>query len=70
VDLTIAKEWKFRERYFAQFRAEFSNIFNWINYAGVTEDPETGSGNTGTPFGCTCSTPDLASARVSLRGRF
>jgi hypothetical protein len=60
VDLNIAKEWKFKEKYSAQFRAEFFNIFNWTNYGGITDDPEGGAGSTGTGFGCVCSTPDVA----------
>ena len=35
VDLSIAKIWKFRERYSAQFRAEFFNLFNHTDLLGV-----------------------------------
>jgi hypothetical protein len=55
VDLSISKDWKFKERFGAQFRAEFFNILNRADYAvpGVT-DPEKGS------FGQSSATPDTA----------
>ena len=59
VDMSIAKVWKFRERYTAQFRAEFFNIFNRTNYgapAANQYDPGAGSSQ----FGCACATPDVA----------
>ena len=54
VDLSIAKIWKFRERYSAQFRAEFFNLFNHTDLLGVpgNTNPEKAQ------FGCACSTPD------------
>jgi hypothetical protein len=54
-DLSISKDWKFRERFGAQFRAEFFNILNRVDYAvpNVT-DPEKGS------FGQSSQTPDTA----------
>jgi hypothetical protein len=64
VDFTIAKNWKFRERFGAQFRAEFFNIFNHPNFANpfggqngyAHNDPSAGG------FGCGCATPDVAAA--------
>ena len=56
-DFSVAKIWKFKERYSAQFRAEFFNIFNRGDFIQVpaTTDPSKGSkGN----FGCSCTTPD------------
>lgn len=62
VDMSIAKNWKFRERYSAEFRVEFFNLFNRADFgssAGVGGpvglDPSTGSGG---QFGCSCTTPD------------
>ena len=54
-DLSISKDWKFKERFGAQFRAEFFNILNRVDYAipNVT-DPEKGS------FGQSSQTPDTA----------
>lgn len=62
VDMSIAKTWKFRERYSAQFRAEFFNIFNWTNYGAPTNggNPNQTDPGAGQQFGCTCSTPDVA----------
>jgi hypothetical protein len=59
VDFSVAKDWKFfKERYDVQFRAEFFNVFNWVNIAGpATTDPSSGAGG---QFGCGCSTPDVA----------
>jgi hypothetical protein len=64
VDLSIAKNWKLKEHFHAQFRAEFFNIFNHPNFANpfggqngfAHNDPSTGS------FGCGCATPDVAAA--------
>jgi hypothetical protein len=62
VDLSIAKEWKFKERLTVQFRAEFFNLFNRADFTipdstgsgGV--DPNSGSGGN---FGCSCTTADV-----------
>ena len=60
VDMSLAKIWKFRERYSAQFRAEFFNLFNKANYAPTptSTNPAAGAGG---QFGCSCSTPDTNS---------
>jgi hypothetical protein len=53
VDLSIGKNWKFKERYSADFRAEFFNLFNRADYAQPSAtDPSSA------PFGCSCQTPD------------
>jgi len=56
VDLSVSKIWKFKERYSAQFRAEFFNFFNRADYAPVpaATDPNKNQ------FGCSCSTPDTS----------
>jgi hypothetical protein len=67
VDLSITKNFKFSERYNAQFRAEMFNVFNHPNFAnpyggtngygiGATADPSAPG-----LFGCGCATPDAAS---------
>ena len=64
VDFSLAKNWHFGERFRAQFRAEFFNIFNHPNlanpYGGQNgfgfNDPSVGG------FGCGCATPDVAAA--------
>jgi Carboxypeptidase regulatory-like domain/TonB dependent receptor-like, beta-barrel len=67
VDFSVTKNFKFTERFAAQFRAEFFNLFNHPNFAnpyggtngyglGAFADPsQPGS------FGCGCATPDAAS---------
>jgi hypothetical protein len=64
VDFSIAKNWHFGDRFRAQFRAEFFNIFNHPNFANPYggqngfgfNDPSAGG------FGCGCATPDVAAA--------
>jgi hypothetical protein len=64
VDFSVAKNFKWGERFGAQFRAEFFNIFNHPNFANpfggqngwAHNDPSTGS------FGCSCATPDVAAS--------
>jgi len=64
VDLSIAKDWKFRERYSAQFRAEFFNIFNWADFANPsTVNPESGLG-----FGQSTATPNNANPVLGSGG--
>jgi hypothetical protein len=64
VDFSVAKNWHFTERFHAQFRAEFFNIFNHPNLA----NPYGGQNGFGfndpsvQPFGCACATPDVAAA--------
>jgi hypothetical protein len=63
-DFSVSKEWKFKERYSAQFRAEFFNIFNWTNFGPPpTLDPGAGVGG---QFGCSCATPDVAGSNPVL----
>jgi Carboxypeptidase regulatory-like domain/TonB dependent receptor len=66
LDMSVTKDWKFGERFKAQFRAEFFNVLNHPSFAnpyggtsgygpGAFDDPSsTGS------FGCGCATPDQA----------
>jgi hypothetical protein len=59
VDMSIGKEWKFKERYSAQFRAEFFNLFNRADFGlpgtgSTTLDPGSNS-----QFSCSCATPDV-----------
>ena len=72
LDLSVAKTFKFGERFSAQFRAEAFNILNHTNFAnpwggtsgyggGATADPSAPG-----LFGCGCATPDVASANPVL----
>jgi hypothetical protein len=63
VDFSVFKEFRFKERYGAQFRAEFFNVFNHPTVAnpygsaagfGGGNDPSAPS-----TFGCGCQTPDV-----------
>ena len=68
VDLSVFKNFTFKERYTAQFRAEFFNIFNHpiiSNPYGASNGWGGATGGTngmGSPqlFGCGCATPDVA----------
>jgi len=64
VDFSVFKIFTFKERYSAQFRVEFFNMFNHpmvanpygsANGYGVGNDPSLGTG-----FGCGCATSDVA----------
>ena len=64
VDFSVFKIFTFKERYSAQFRVEFFNLFNHpmvanpygsANGYGVGNDPSLGTG-----FGCGCATSDVA----------
>jgi hypothetical protein len=63
-DFSVFKNWKFKERLTAQFRAEFFNILNHPIYANPssvgTNDPSSSG------FGCACETPDVASTNPVL----
>ncbi len=71
LDLSVSKNWKFKERFGAQFRAETFNVLNHPNFAnpwggtagigvGANSDPSAG------PFGCGCATPDVAAVNPVL----
>jgi hypothetical protein len=58
VDMSISKNWHFGERYSAQFRAEFFNVFNRTDIATPTSsalDPNSGVAKL---FGYANNTPD------------
>jgi Carboxypeptidase regulatory-like domain len=70
LDLSVFKTFSWRERYTAQFRVEFFNLFNKplaanpygsSNGYGVGNDLSAGAG-----FGCGCATPDVAAGNPSL----
>jgi hypothetical protein len=59
VDMSVAKEWKFKERYSAQFRAEFFNLFNRADF-GLPGTGSTGlDPGSNQQFSCSCATPDV-----------
>jgi hypothetical protein len=70
VDFSVFKIFTFRERYSAQFRVEFFNLFNHPTSAnpygssngyGVGNDLSSGTG-----FGCGCATPDVAAGSPQI----
>ena len=70
VDFSVFKEFKFKERYGAQFRAEFFNLFNHPTVANPYGSAAGfGGGNdpsAGTTFGCGCQTPDVGAGNPLL----
>jgi hypothetical protein len=67
LDFSVAKEFVFRVRFKAQFRAEFFNVLNhphWTNPAGgpggAIQDPNT------QPYGYVGVTPDVYSSNPQL----
>ena len=69
VDFSVTKNWRFREAFSAQFRAEFFNLFNHPRFANpeggpngyANNDPSAGFG-----MGCGCVTPDVAGSNPVL----
>ena len=66
VDFSVAKTWKFKERYSAQFRAEFFNVFNHADYQSpfpaLSTDPSKRIG-VGTIRLLLQNTPDAGTAQ-------
>ena len=60
VDFSVSKDWRFKERFGVQFRAELFNIFNFTNFAGPATDPSSGS------LGLITQTPDVANQNPVL----
>jgi hypothetical protein len=58
-DFSVSKNWKFKERLTAQFRAEFFNILNRTAYAVPTLNP-----NSPANFGLVAATPNTGSPAV------
>ena len=67
-DLSVMKDWKFRERLTAQFRAEFFNVLNHPNFANPFGPAGAGfnDASAGSNFGCGCLTPDQAAPNPVL----
>ncbi len=72
LDLSVTKQFRFRERLTAQFRAEVFNVFNYVNVANPYGGPGGGNGFTdpsgtgGAGFGFQNSTPDVVSSNAVL----
>jgi hypothetical protein len=67
-DMSVQKDWKFKERFTAQFRAESFNVLNHPLFGQVdsghlaNNDPSSG----GSPFGQANKTPDQAAGNPVL----
>jgi hypothetical protein len=62
-DMSIYKDFKFKERLTAQFRAEFFNVLNHPQFANPGGGPNGFNHNDPSVtnlFGCGCATPDVA----------
>ena len=65
VDFSVLKLWKLKERYSAEFRLEFFNIFNRADFSGPGTNPSSGlSGG----FGYAKNTPDSSNAVLGSGG--
>ena len=74
VDFSVSKLWKIKERYSAQFRMEFFNLFNRADFAGtangggtavVVPSPNSGIGG---GFGYATVTPDTGNPVLGSGG--
>jgi hypothetical protein len=71
-DVSVSKNWRFRERLTAQLRAEFFNVLNHANISnpfggpGGTNQYTDPSGDKGTLFGLRPQTPDVTSSNALL----
>lgn len=59
VDFSVGKQWKIKERYSAQFRVDFFNMFNRADFVQVPATTDPSKGDKGN-FGCSCTTPDAS----------
>jgi hypothetical protein len=70
LDFSVFKDFKFKERYTAQFRVEFFNVFNHPNIANPfgAVNNFAGGNDPSAPstFGCGCTTPDSAAGNPIL----
>jgi hypothetical protein len=71
VNLSLTKNWRFKERLTAQFRAEFFNVLNHPNFSNVYGGGNASSADFTDPtssahFGFRNETPDVTSANTVL----
>ena len=64
VDFSVSKLWTFKERYNAQFRVEFFNLFNRSDLTAPGADPSSGFAL----FGTSTSTPDSSNPVLGSGG--
>jgi hypothetical protein len=76
VDFSVTKAWKFGERLSAQFRAEFFNLLNRVDFTNPSGGPGGNSaslnaaraGSSGSGLGYAVNTPDQAGSNPVLGG--
>ena len=71
VDFSVSKLWKIKERFSAQFRAEFFNLFNRADFTipgGTGAQASGGTDPSAGQFGCSCATPDAANPVLGSGG--
>lgn len=71
VDFSVSKLWTLKERFSAQFRVEFFNLFNRADFSIPGSGGTQGAGGidpTGGLFGCSCLTPDNANPVLGSGG--
>jgi hypothetical protein len=70
VDLSLFKDFKFKERFGAEFRFEVFNVFNHPNlanpYGGVVNSAIGNDPSVPGTFGCGCGTPDIVNGNPIL----
>jgi hypothetical protein len=62
VDFSVAKTWRMKERFSAQFRLELFNVFNHTNFGAPGTDPSKST------FGVSTATPDSGNAVLGSGG--
>lgn len=65
VDFSVIKLWKLKERYTAEFRLEFFNVFNRADFSAPGTNP---SGGMSGGFGYATNTPDSSNAVLGSGG--
>jgi hypothetical protein len=70
LDFSVFKDFKWKERYGAEFRVEFFNILNHPNlanpYGGVVGSNIGDDPSVSHSFGCGCGTPDVINGNPVL----
>src|SRR5687767_409325 len=65
IDFSLAKNWRFKERYGIQFRTEFFNVFNHSNFVGFITNM-----NAGNDFGTLTNTQSPREIQFGLKFTF
>jgi hypothetical protein len=70
VDMSLFKDFRFKERMTAEFRFEVFNVFNHVNlanpYGGVVNSAIGNDPSNPSTFGCGCGTPDIINGNPIL----